>query len=107
MAVTSSSLAAKAQEANALARELAEDTLSVMGRDTQSLGRLTTSCAPYQTARKAVVNLSNAALRLWELACVCRAEESYRVSDGESDAPVEIRGESAEAIVSEPIGSDE
>lgn len=87
----SGELLAKAQAVNTIAVEVADETFSHIGRRLPASGVLTVHCPPYRTARHALVNLSNAALRLWELACVARHEECAG-EDGE-DGPVPVEPE--------------
>ena len=71
----SDKLIARADAANAMARDLAADVLNLMALNTKLAGTLSPQCPPFREARGAIANLSNAALRMWELACAARYEE--------------------------------
>jgi len=99
----------KAQAVNSIAVDVGRETLARMGTRLPASGLLTTSCPPYRTARKTMVNLSNAALRLWELACVARQEEAATPED--TGAVMEDTPNAEPATVDgpgqgEPIGVD-
>lgn len=96
------SLIAKADAAQRMARELGEETFALMGVRTETMGRLTPSCPPFEKARRTMVHLTNAALRLWELACLARAE---RLESVRADGREHARVATAEAPGDGPVGS--
>lgn len=81
----SDKLIARADAANMMARDLAADVLNLMAMNTRLAGTLTPNCPPFREARGAIANLSNASLRMWELACAARYEERMAGQGGEVD----------------------
>lgn len=88
----STKLARQAQDLNSIALDVARETLSHMGTQLPVSGLFTVNCPPFRVARNALVNMSNASLRLWELACVAKHEETAGATVAPSDEPQPAHG---------------